>query len=206
MQQRVYPDVLGAITGGTRRELPTLQCALGVFPAGIAVGQPFEVVVILQSMIARPQDIALALRLPRRDPQGNPLSFTVPHPELKLQMSSGEVGIVHLPVIPRPPTPPARGYPLILRVLVAEGSPTWRVRLPGAGAPPDALTISPFRLEVLREIAFSSEGERNQLHGRFDVIPGYVRSTPAYPAPKYQVLWKASDVAVQGNGMPASGG
>lgn len=196
MQQRAYPDVLGTITGGARRELPTLQCALGVFPAGTAIGQPFEVVVILQSVIAHPQDVVLALRLPRRDAQGSTLSFAVPHPELKVQLSGGEVGIVHLPVIPRPPTPPARGYPLILRVFAAEGGPTWRVRLPGAGSPPDTLAISPFRLEVLREIAFSGDGERNQLHGRFDVIPGHVRSAPAYPAPKYQVLWKVNDIAV----------
>ncbi len=192
MQQQDYPDVLGAITGGARLEMETLQCALGVFPAGTAIGQPFEVVVILQSMIARPQEVVLALRLPRRDALGHQLTFQVLRPVVRVPLGGGEVGVVHLPVIPRLPTPPAQGYPLILRVVAPPvNGPLRRVRAPGAGLPPDRLPISPVRLEVLREIPFHGDGRVNRLHGRFDVIPGYIRPGFLLPAPHYHVLWTA---------------
>ena len=47
----VYPDVLGAITGGTRINMDALQCALGIFPVRTYVNQPCEIVLILQNMV-----------------------------------------------------------------------------------------------------------------------------------------------------------
>ncbi len=193
-----YPDVLGAITGGTRCEMETLQVAIGVFPKGVALGQPFEVLVLLQSLIDRPQEVALAVSLPRRDATGRRLSFFLPKKQLKLTLGPVEVAIVHLPAVAQPPTPPARGYPLRLKVAVQRPSGATVVRSPGAGRPPSFLSVSPFRLEVLREVEFSGESHvPGQLACRFDVIPGHVKVGLSNPSPKFEQLWTAQDYEME---------
>jgi hypothetical protein len=189
-----YPDVLGTITGGVRHEFPTLQIALGVYPSGSAIGQPFEVLVVLQSTIDKPQEIALALRLPRKDAQGRRLSFFVPRKQIKMTLNPGDVGVMQLPIVAEPPTPPNQGYPLMLKVLTKAEAGAQSVRSPGMGRPPSALSVSPFRLEVLREVPFTAEiTDEDLLHCRFNVIPGNVKVGLTDPQAKYEVLWGSRD-------------
>ncbi len=188
-----YPDILGVVTAGKRYEMATLQCAVGVFPRGAAVAQPFEVLIALQSTVSQPQEVTIELRLPLKDAAGHRLSFYVPRKQIKLQLGAGEVGLLHLPVVIQPPTPPATGYPLIVRVTGRPVAEARRVRSPGAGRPPSALSISPFRLDVLREVAFSHDGQAGQVRCRFDVIPGQVRVGLSNPEPKYEILWTARE-------------
>jgi len=49
----MYPDVLGAVTGGPRIYLEKLQVAVGVSPQQAFIDQPFEVVIVLQNMVDR---------------------------------------------------------------------------------------------------------------------------------------------------------
>jgi hypothetical protein len=197
MLEQDYPDILGTITGGRRYEMETLQCALGVYPGGSALGQPFELLVVLQSLIDQPQTVTLTVRLPRKDSAGRRLSFFVPKKQIAQPIGPGEVGVLHIPVIAQPPTLPARGYPVMVSVAARpSGSPRF-LRLPGAGRPPSALSMSPFRLEVLQEVKYSSDGDKGTLRARFDVIPGQVRIGLANPTPKYEALWTGQDFRLE---------
>ncbi|MBN2470532.1 MAG: hypothetical protein JXN59_07400 [Anaerolineae bacterium] len=188
-----YPDVLGAITNGKRLEMESVQVATGVYPGVTMHGQPFEILVLLQSKVDKPQDVALAVQLPLRDSKGRRLSFLLPRKQLKITLKPGEVGVVHLPVIAQPPTPPAQDYPLIisLRVKVASGAES--LRDAGSGRPPSALNISPFRLEVFRQVAFCADGRPGELRCRFSVMSGQLPPGTFEPAPKYETLWTLRD-------------
>ena len=188
-----YPDVLGAITGGVRLEMETVQVAAGVYPGTTMHGQPFEVLVLLQSKVDKPQEVALAVQLPLRDSHGQRLSFFLPRKQLKITLNAGEVGVVHLPVVAQPPTPPAQAYPLIVNVQVKTPPRTELLREPGAGRPPSALNISPFRLEVMKQVAFCAEGRSSQLRCRFNVMSGQLPPGTIEPVPKYETLWTLSD-------------
>lgn len=188
-----YPDVLGAITGGARLELDTLQAAVGVYPGKTMHGQPFEVLILLQSKLAQPHEVALALQLPLRDSDGNRLSFFVPRKQIKVKLNPCEVGVVHLPVVVQPPTPPTRGYPLIVKLATNAPRNCEAIRAAGVGRPPSALNISPFRLDVLKEIPFEAEGRAGQMRCRFSVMAGQVSPGTFHPAPKYEVLWTLDD-------------
>ncbi len=188
-----YPDVLGAITGGRRLEMETLQAAVGVHPGVTMHGQPFEVLVLLQSKVDRPQEVALAAQLPLRDSSGRRLSFFLPRRQLKVTLQPGEVGVVHLPVIAQPPTPPAPDYPLIVNLRVKAAPDAAPIRDAGSGRPPSALNISPFRLEVFKQVAFCADGHAGELHCRFSLMSGAVPPGTFNPAPKYETLWTLRD-------------
>jgi len=200
-----YPDVLGTITGGKRHELETVQCALGVYPVGSAVGQPFEILLLLQSLIDKPQEVVLAVRLPSKDTHGNRLSFLLPRKQVKVRLAAGEVGLMHVPVVAQPPTPPATGYPVMAKVVAQPAEKQYELIRPrGAGRPPSALSVSPFRLDVLREVLFSGEGRGGDLRCRFDVIPGQVKLGLPKVDAKYEALWTAEDFSLEQGRIEAS--
>jgi hypothetical protein len=62
----LYPDVLGAITGGPRVYFDSLQAAVGIPTAG--VHQPtLRGIVILQNMVDQPMQIKIGIQLPTAD-------------------------------------------------------------------------------------------------------------------------------------------
>lgn len=195
-----YPDILGTLTDGRRCEMDTLQCVAGVYPPRSAVGQPFETLIVLQSKIDSPQEIALEMRLPRKDSKtGHRLSFFTPRKRIKITLGAGEVGVMYLPVRAQPPTPPASAYPLMVRVLAKAPRQAGQIRGTGMGRPPSALSISPFRLEVLREIGFSgATNDTGVLRCQFEVIPGMVRTGLLQPPePRYESLWTTRDFELE---------
>ncbi len=205
MIAREYPDVLGTITGGKRCELNTAQAAVGVYPEGSAIGQPFEVLVLLQSLIDRPQDVEVDVRLPSKDGAGNRLSFVMPKRQVRVHLEPGEVGLVHLQALAQPPTPPAKGYPVIVKLAAHPADAKHQpVRPPGTGRPPSALSISPFRLDVLRDVAFTGDLKGGELRCRFSIVPGQVNlSVPKLDA-RYEPLWTAQDFKLEQGRIEAS--
>jgi len=185
-----YPDVLGTLTDGKRLELPSLQCAMGVFPGGSALGQPFELLVLLQSTIDQPQTVTLSVRLPRKDGSGRPLRFFLSKKQVTQVI---EPGVLHIPVVAQPPTPPARGYPVIVKIEAEPQAPPRMIRTPGPGRPPSTLGVSPFRLDVLKDVTYIGQGKADELHARFDVIPGQVKIGLSNPTAKYETLWSRRD-------------
>lgn len=74
----LYPDVLGAITGGSRINLESLQIAVGVFPRQAYLNQPIEIIVIVQSLIDQPIQAKIAIQLPIKSADGQQIQVSAP--------------------------------------------------------------------------------------------------------------------------------
>ncbi len=193
----LYPDVLGSITGGTRISMDKLQCALGIFPTQTYMNQPVEVILILQNMVDQPMQIKVHLQLPSQDKKGHPVVIDTDKKTLALSMRPGEVGVLRIPIIPLPPTQAGTGFPVRVAVRYRtpnEGTP---VRPPAGGAPPSVLSISSFKLQALREVAFSAHMWNESaeiITTYFDIAPRRTPPTGQDLQPKYESLWTMQEM------------
>jgi hypothetical protein len=188
----VYPDVLGAITGGTRINMDALQCALGIFPVRTYVNQPCELVLILQNMVDQMMQIKVGVQTPTEDKQGRVVVMDVARKTISLGLRPGEVGALRVPIVSRPPTPPGTGYPVRVAVRYRIPRPGRRVRPYSGGPPPTILSISPFKLQVLREIRFSAETWHQStdiLTTFFDIAPRVMPDLHQDLRARYESLW-----------------
>jgi hypothetical protein len=188
----LYPDVLGAIAGSLRVSFDdVLQVAAGVFPRTAYLNQPFEVVVILQSMIDQNIDIKVALNLPTRSPDRTPITLSTPKKMVSLTISPGEVGVIRLPIVALPPTQPADDVPIqiAVRYRARSGKP---IRPPTRGAPPSALAVSPFKLQVLRDIEWVDHPRSlspESIPVTFNIAAKRLPAVQQALKPSYEVLW-----------------
>lgn len=188
----LYPDVLGAVTGGARINMEKLQCALGVSSRQVFLNQPFEAVLVMQSMIDQPLQVKVAMRLPTTDKKGSVVVLDTPKAQVSMTMQPGEVGVLRLPVIPRPPTPPGKDFPLRIAVRFRASDNAQFVRPPGGGAPPSVIAVSAFKLQVLREVTFSAHTWNESaeiITTYFDIAPRRIPGTSDTPKEKYEILW-----------------
>jgi hypothetical protein len=191
----MYPDVLGAITGGARISMNELQFALGLFPQYAYLKQPLEVILILQNMVDQNMQVRVAVNLPPQDQRGHPLVVDIPRKMLTLGLRPGEVGVLRMPIVPLPPTTPGTQIPVRVAVRYRTARPGRAVRPPTGGAPPTMLSVSPFRLQVLRDVAFSAQAwnQSNEIvTAFFDIAPKTPKKMPDPPAdlkPQYEALW-----------------
>ncbi|RMF76758.1 MAG: hypothetical protein D6737_19510 [Chloroflexi bacterium] len=188
----MYPDVLGAITDGIRVPMGDLQCAAGIFPHQTYLNQPVEAVVILQNMVDQNMQVKVGIQTPGKDKNGRPVRIELARKTITLGMQPGEVGVLRIPLLPMKPTPPAHGYPIRLAIRYRTGKSGNRVRTPAGGAPPSVLSISPFKLQALRDVAYeihlwNESAEILTLY--FDVaakgVPGGTHNLQA----RYETLW-----------------
>jgi hypothetical protein len=188
----LYPDILGMLAGERLVIDDMLECALGIFPACTAVGQPVEALLLLQSLIEQPLDLQIVIRTPLRDTQERLLNIFTPRPRLSLTLPGGEVGLYHLPVTPQPPTPPGNGYPVSVQITVQKPDYFQPVHRAARSIPPNLLVTSPLRLSVLRDVKFAAQTqEANQLEVTFDILPNYLLPG-SEPMPYYEALWTAT--------------
>ena len=188
----LYPDVLGAITGGTRININELQVALGVFPQRTYLNQPLEVVLILQNTVDQPMQVKVGIQLPTEDKKGNPVVIDTPRKIMTLTLRAGEVGVLHTPIVPRPPTHPSNKIPIRMAVRYRTATPGKLVRPPGGGVPPTILGISSFKLQALRDVIFSAHtwGQSTDIITTyFDIAPKLLPATPLDVKPRYESLW-----------------
>lgn len=186
-----YPDVLGAISL-VRISYDTFQAAVGIFPVQVFLNQPFEVVIILQSLIDQAQEIRLALQLPEKDGAGMPLEFQAPQRAANLHLEAGEVIAVRLPVVPVPPSQPGSGFSLGVRFQARPPRNFKLVRPLTGGAPPSILGVSPFKLLVLRDVQFAPApvGQaRETVYLTFDVNGRKLPAPPSNLQPIIERLW-----------------
>lgn len=193
----LYPDVLGAITGGTRISMDSLQCALGIFPQMTYVNQPVEVILILQNMVDQNMQIKVGLQLPSQDKKGNPVVIDTEKKTLALGMRPGEVGVLRIPIVPLPPTQPGTQFPV--RIAVRYRTPTEgrAVRPPTGGAPPTVLSISTFKLQALREVAFHAHTWNESaeiITTYFDIAPKRLPPVNQDFQPRYESLWTMEEM------------
>src|SRR5579864_4907267 len=164
-----FPDVLGLFSSGRRLTIDAVQCALGIYPRGAAVGQPFEVLLLIQSACDQPVQVKIALQLPRRTTTGERLSLFAPREMFDLTLPSGEVGLLHFPIVAQYPTPVGSDYALSVRVAVNRPRNAKMIRNPFGGRMPGILPISKHRRTILQEeVGFSAVADEttpaNTLH------------------------------------------
>ncbi len=193
-----FPDVLGTITGGSRLNVDLVQCAFGIYPASTALGQPFEALVLLQNTCDRPLQMNVSVQLPRKDSNGNRMSVITSKDEILTTLQGGETGLLHIPVVPHLPTQPSENNKLGVRFQVRGIPKTYRVvRHVHGGRPASALNMSPFRLNILREVGFTAQSsEPNTLIDTFSVIPGHVENVP-YGEIRYESLWSVKELPTE---------
>jgi hypothetical protein len=194
-EQTTYPDVLGMLSDERLTIDDVLQCALGVFPHTTALGKPVEVLLLLQNLTNQPLALQLTMRMPMRDDQGQLLNLFTPRPRLPITLPAGDAGLLHIPVTPQIPTLPGSGYPIGIDIQVAPPDAYARVRSVSGGEPAGMLAISPFRVTVLKDIAFGAQSTgQHQLGVTLDVLPGRFPPGDHEPAPHYEALWTVRDL------------
>lgn len=190
------PDVLGMITGGLRLNVSVLQCAYALHPRSTVVGQPFEALVLLQSAADKPIQVNVSLRLPKKDNAGNKINLWVPKESAQVTLQPAETGLLHMPIVSRPPMTPAPDLPISIKLDVKFPRNVQLVRPPSGGRPASVLSISTFRLSILREVGFRiAHQEESVLNDTFEIVPGVISAAPPPNAPRYESLWTPSDLA-----------
>lgn len=190
--QPLYPDVLGAITGGQRINMEALECALGTFPRQAYINQPVEVVLALQNMVDQTLQLKVAIRLPTTDRKGGVAVIETPKSQIAITLAPGEVGVLRMPVVARPPTQPGKDFPVRVAIRYRESAPGKAIRPPGGGVPPSILTVSPFKLQVLREIEYAAHKWNEStdiMTVYFDLAPRRMQQLPGELKPRYETLW-----------------
>lgn len=190
-----YPDILGMITGGPRLNVEVVQCAFGVHPHAAAVGQPFEALVLLQNACDKPAQVTVTVRLPRKDATGNRINISTPKEVIPINLEASEMGLLHIPVVTSEPTQPSPDNLLGVQIGVKGPRRYKTVRPAFGGRAASMLNMSPFRLEILREVGFTANvRDQNMLVDLFNVIPGSVNPAPMPAAPRYETLWMAKEL------------
>jgi hypothetical protein len=190
--QPMYPDVLGAITGGTRISMDSLQCALGIFPRRTYINQPVEMILILQNMVDQPMQIKVGIQLPTQDKKGDPVVLDTPKKTLSLGMRPGEVGVLRVPIVPHPPTQAGSQFPVRVAVRYRIPNEGRAVRPPTGGAPPTVLSISSFKLQALREVEFAAHTWNQSaeiITSYFDIAPKRIPPVSENLQARYESLW-----------------
>lgn len=188
----MYPDVLGAVTGGPRIYMEKLQCAVGVFPKQTFINQPFEVVLLFQNMVDQNMQLKVGIQLPTTDKKGNPVIVDIAKKTIALGLTPGEVGVLHVPVVAHPPTHPGRGFPIRVAIRYRTPNPGVPVRPPGGGPPPSVLSISPFKLQALRDVEFAAHTWNESaeiITTYFDIVPNRIPHKPQDLKGRYETLW-----------------
>lgn len=196
----MYPDVLGAITGGTRISMDALQCAVGIFPRQVYINQPCELVVILQSMVDENMQVKVAIQLPTEDKKGDPVVIETPKKMISLGLRPGEVGVLRMPLVALPPTSAGKGFPVRVAVRYRTAKPGNVVRPPAGGAPPSTLSTSSFKMQELRKIQYSAQiwHESAEIITTYlDIASKRIPSIPQDLKPNYETLWTHESMLVE---------
>lgn len=189
-----YPDVLGMITGGPRFSAEVVQCAFGIHPRTFATGQVIEALLLLQNTCDKPVQVSVMPHLPKKDIDGNRLSMITVKDTIQITLPPAETGLVHIPVSALPPTPPSQGNKLGVRLEVRPPKNFQLIRSAAGGRPASILNMSPFRLNILREIGFSVAFEDDHLITGFDILPGIINAPQPAMTFRYETLWSAKEL------------
>lgn len=194
----IFPDVLGAVTGGQRIAMEHMECALGLFPTQAYVNQPIEVVLVMQSIVDQPIQAKVAIRLPTTDPQGNVVVIETPKAQTSIKLQPGEVGVLRMPIVARPPTKPGKKFPVRVAVRYRVDSEARTIRPAGGGVPPSVLAISPFKLQVLQQVEYAVHKWNEStdiISVFFDIAPRRIPIPPETLKIGYETLWQQEAMA-----------
>lgn len=185
-----YPDVLGAIAGQARSSTGHVQYAVGIFPRQAFINQPIEVLVVLQNMIDKEAAVRVTLNLPDADKKGNPAIMEAAKRQLDLKLKGGEVGVVHIPIVALPPTKAGADYPVGVKVQSKVPRQYAVVRPPDGGPPPSVVSVSPFRIQVFKDVSFAAPvADGSDSVVTFNLAPKRLPSNAEESAATYERLW-----------------
>ncbi len=192
----LLPDILGMISDGPRIANGPISYLVGVYPLRAFINQPFEVIVILQNMVDQAVPVQIALQIPDTASDGGLLALKAAMDQVTVTLKPGEVGVMHLPIIARPPTRAATDVPIkvVVRPKVEEQG-QW-LRLPGRSAQPGKLATSPFIVQALRGIAFLEQPWDEVDHRMIALVDIAAKKNPEkvdFPEPRYDLLWSANE-------------
>ena len=193
-----YPDILGAITRGTRLNIDVIQCALAVRPAQVAAGQFMEMVFVIQNASDIDVDVTVRPDLPTKDIQNKKARFSTKSTRVVVGLRPAEVGFLALPVATPPTAAPGAGYAigLDLEIKRMDKRPQ-RVRETTGGGhfmvqelPKDTQT----HLENLRALAYSADhgSKKNYIQVPFEIHPPALASLKELK-PDWISLWTMRD-------------
>jgi hypothetical protein len=189
-----FPDVLGMVTGGARLSAGAVQYALALYPTSVAVGQALEALILLQNACDRPVSVTITLHLPRKDVDGNRMSLVAPKESLTQNLGPGETGLLHVPIIPYPPTHPSEENVIGVRAEARAPRGAQMVHGRHGGRPASVLSMSPFRLNALREVGFSAVVEGEHVVKTFNILPGSIAAPQLDLTPRYETLWSVREL------------
>lgn len=188
----LYPDVLGAIAGTLRVAIGgVLQAAVGIFPRSAYLNQPVEMIFLLQSMIDQSMDVKVTLTLPTKAADGTPVMLSAPRKQMSVTLSGGEVGVMRLPIVALLPSQPADDVQIEATIHYRSRAGQ-QVRPPTRGAPPSALAVSPFKLQVLRDVEWVEHPHDlapEIVVVSFDINPKRMPLQQQTLKPTYEALW-----------------
>lgn len=188
----LYPDVLGQITGGPRINMDAMEVAVGIYPKVAFINQPVEMVIVMQSMVDRDLQLKVAIRTPNVDRNGNDVNVKMAKSSFAMKLGPGEVGVLRMPLVAQPPTKPSTDLPVRLALRFRVKGDAEYVRPPGGGSPPTVLTVSPFKLQVLKDVEFIAHKWNESveiLTANFSVSAKTLPNDPGNLSPAYEALW-----------------
>ncbi len=194
-----YPDVLGALTGGSRVAMGVMQFALALNPDVICAGRASEVILLAQNASDQKVEIAALLHLPDHDAKRQKGRFISRSARVAVPVQPGEVGYISLPFGILPDTATSDQYKLSVDVevrSVSQGKPA-RVRGQDGGVTFNPDTISAdarVHYDALQELTFSAHKPalRNALDATFTVTEARLAPPPKLKA-QWTSLWTIAD-------------
>lgn len=198
-QSTNYPDILGAITGGPRKIIDSVQCALTSRPDRSPAGKTLEAILLIQNMYDSEVDVRVELELPMMDANKRKGVFFCKTAKLLVGLQPAEVGYVTLPISSSPNTAPSEEYPLVMQIevkrLAKQAAP---IRLPQGGGIFAKGALSEklqAELDTLQKLTFSIDDgrKRNQLQDTFGILPPGGIASLKELKPGWISLWTMQD-------------
>jgi len=193
-----YPDVLGAIAGERRFVVHNIEYALGIYPQHAYLNQPVELILIVQNMVDGDVQVHVDVQASQRDAQGAPIHVEVARTEIVERLLSGEVGLMHVPIVVHPP---ASDTPVTVKVVLHPmgGRDADLVRSGASGPQPSMLAVSPFRIQALRDVPFlQPEDDTLPAHLlTFNVSGRVLPPTNMALAYRYETLWSVQEAGLE---------
>lgn len=157
-----YPDILGMITGGSRCVVDAVQVAIATRPRVARVGRPFEVIMLVQSMVDTDVDVTMTLHLPTTDAKKQRDRFVTKAQRLIVGIKPAEVGYVMLPASTLPDTAVGE-YVIEVETGVKTIGRGGRVRFPDGGGRVELSALSEEaheQIEMLKELTYFTTKKR----------------------------------------------
>lgn len=190
-----YPDILGAITGGTRANIGVLQVAAALRPRVIMAGRSVEMLLLVQNASDADLQVTAALRLPPMDAKKQKDRFVTKADSLAFKVAAGAVGLVVLPMSTLPDIAIGADYRIgmELKVTVSGSNPT-RIRAAGGAPLSDAALSDSLRqtIEPLKKLIWSGNLSGSVIDTGLTIMSGKV-GTFADLQPSWSSLWTPTD-------------